>query len=134
MILPLYDLNPRYSLSWIAPNATIIGEVCMSKYCSIWHRVVLRGDINRIMMGEYVSIGENTVVYTCGSLPDGRPSEVLIGNNTTIGNGCTLHSCEIGNKVFIGDKCIVMEGAKIEEGAMLAPGSVVPPGRLIPAK
>jgi gamma-carbonic anhydrase len=59
---------------------------------------------------------------------------VVIGNNCTVGAGCTLYSCHIEDDVMIGDKSVVLEGARIEKGAHLAPGTVVPPGRLIPTK
>jgi len=59
---------------------------------------------------------------------------VTIGNNCSIGAGCTLYSCHIEDDVTIGDKSVILEGARIEKGAQIAPGSVVPPGRLIPTK
>ena len=82
----------------------------------------------------FSSIGDNTVIHTAASLPTGMPAKVFIGNNTTVGAGCTLYSCHVGHDVVIGDKSVVLEGARLEDGCMLAPGSVVPPGRLIPAK
>ena len=62
------------------------------------------------------------------------PAKVEIGNNVTIGAGCTLYSCHIEDDVVIGDKCVILEGARLEKGSQIAPGSVVPPGRLIPTK
>ena len=74
------------------------------------------------------------MIHTAAALPTGMPASVQIGNNVTIGSGCTLYSCHIEDDVMIGDKCVVLEGARIEKGAQLAPGSVVPPGRLVPTK
>lgn len=86
----------------------------------------------RIM--NFSSIGDNSVVHTAASLPNGMNAKVYIGYNVTVGSNCTLYSCHIGDDVFIGDRCVILEGARLEKGCMLAPGSVVPPGRLIPSK
>lgn len=104
------------------------------KWSTIWYNCVVRGDINRVDIHNFTSIGDNTVIHTAAALPTGMSAKVYIGRNCTIGRGCTLYSCHIEDDVVIGDKCIVLEGARIEKGAQLAAGSVVPPGRLIPAK
>ena len=134
MKLPLYDLYPQIDQCWIAPNATVVGEVFIHRYSTVWHNAVIRGDINRVEIKSFTSIGAGTVIHTAAALPTGLLAKVTIGRNTTIGSGCTLYSCTIGNDVVLGDKCVVLEGAIIEDGAQLAPGSVVPPGRLVPAK
>ena len=134
MKLPLYDLEPRTQNNWIAPSATVIGEVTLKRFASVWYNAVIRGDINKVEVNQFSSIGENSVLHTAPSLPTGMNAKLVVGRNCTIGSNCTLYSCQIGNDVVIGDKCVVLEGAKIESGAQLAPGSVVPPGRLIPTK
>ena len=95
---------------------------------------MIRGDINRVEVNQFSSIGENSVLHTAPSLPTGMHAKLHIGRNCTIGSDCTLYSCHIGNDVVIGDKCVVLEGARIEDGAQITAGSVVPPGRLIPTK
>jgi carbonic anhydrase/acetyltransferase-like protein (isoleucine patch superfamily) len=134
MKLALYDLEPRTENAWIAPNATLIGEVIIKRWASVWYNSVIRGDINRVEVNNFSSIGDNSVVHTAASLPTGMNAKVYIGNNVTVGSGCTLYSCHIEDDAFIGDRCVILEGARVEKSAMLAPGSVVPPGRLIPAK
>mmetsp|Transcript_11591 Transcript_11591/g.17541 ORF Transcript_11591/g.17541 Transcript_11591/m.17541 type:complete len:215 (-) Transcript_11591:37-681(-) len=134
MKVPLYDLVPKTQSNWIAPSATIIGEVAVARYASIWYNAVVRGDINRVEIGSFSSIGENSVLLTAPSLPTGLAATLQIGKNVIVGSNCTLYSCTIGNDVVIGDKVVILEGAKIEDGAQIAAGSVVPPGRLIPAK
>ena len=106
----------------------------MRKWASVWYNSVVRGDINRVTIGHFSSIGDNCVVHTAAALPTGMPATVEIGSNCSIGSGCTLYSCHIEDDVTIGDKSVVLEGARIESGAQLTPGSVVPPGRLIPTK
>jgi carbonic anhydrase/acetyltransferase-like protein (isoleucine patch superfamily) len=133
-IMPLYDLEPKvYHTAFIAPNATIIGEVHVGHKCSIWYGAVLRGDINAIRIGQFTSIGDNTVIHTAGSLPTGIPASVNIGNFVNIQSGSTLYSCTIDDEVLVGFKSIILEGAKLERGCIIGPNSVVPPGRLIPA-
>ena len=112
----------------------LVGEVIVSKWASIWYNSVIRGDINRVTIGSFTSIGDNCVVHTAAALPTGMSAAVEIGNNCTISAGCTLYSCHIEDDVVIGEKSIVLEGSRIEKGAQLAAGSVVPPGRLIPTK
>lgn len=156
--LPLYDLRPRIENCWVAPNSTIgksspppilhsmflitkcfclsviVGEVYLKRWASVWYNSVVRGDINRVTIGHFSSIGDNTVIHTAAALPTGMSANVEIGNNCSIGSGCTLYSCHIEEDVTVGDKSVVLEGARIEKGAQIAPGSVVPPGRLIPTK
>ena len=132
--LPLYDLFPRIENCWIAPNSTVVGETHIKLYATVWYNTVIRGDINRVTIDRFSSIGDNCVIATAAALPTGMPATVEIGNNCTIGAGSTLYSCHIEDDVTIGEKCVVLEGARIEKSAQLAPGSVVPPGRLIPAK
>ena len=134
MKLPLYDLYPKTENNWIAPNATVIGEVYVRRFASVWYNAVLRGDINRIDIGPYSSVGENSVLHTAPSLPNGMVARLTVGKNCIIGSDCTLYSCQIGDDVVIGEKSVVLEGAKIEDGAQIQAGSVVPPGRLIPTK
>ena len=132
--LPLYDLAPRFDNNWVAPNATVVGEVAVNKWASIWYNSVIRGDIHRVTIGSFTSIGENCVIHTAAALPTGMCAAVEIGNNCTIGAGSTLYACHIEADVVIGEKSVVLEGARIEKGAQLTAGSVVPPGRLIPTK
>jgi gamma-carbonic anhydrase len=110
-----------------------VGEVSVSDFVSIWHNVVIRGDINVVRILTMTSIGDRTVIHTANSLPTGIPAVVHIGSHCTIQAGCSLYSCIIEDECFIGANTVVMEGARIEKGAIILPNSVVPPGRLIPA-
>lgn len=117
MKLQLFDLRPKTQLNWIAPNATVIGEVAVRRFASIWYNAVIRGDINRVDVEEFASIGENSVLHTAPSLPTGMIAKLRVGKNTIVGSDCTLYSCQIGNDVVIGNKSVVLEGSKIENGA-----------------
>ena len=131
--LPLYDLDPITENAWVAPNATVVGEVLILKYSSIWYNAVVRGDLNKVHILDFVSIGENSVVMTSSSLPTGMPASCKIGSNTVVENNCTIISADIAEDCYIGAHSTILEGAKIERGAHIAPYTVVPPGRLIPA-
>jgi carbonic anhydrase/acetyltransferase-like protein (isoleucine patch superfamily) len=71
MKLPLYDIRPKNESAWIAPNATVVGEVMIRRFASIWYNAVIRGDINRVEINAFSSIGDKTVVHTAASLPNG---------------------------------------------------------------
>jgi len=117
MKLPLYDLEPKLENCWVAPNSTVVGEVRIRRWSSVWYNCVIRGDINRVDIHNFTSIGENTVIHTAAALPTGMPAKVYIGRNCVIGRGCSLYSCHIEDDVTIGDKCVILEGARIEKGA-----------------
>jgi carbonic anhydrase/acetyltransferase-like protein (isoleucine patch superfamily) len=118
---------------WIAPNATLVGEMNIGDYTSIWHNVVIRGDINYVKINGYSSIGDRTVIHTANSLPTGFPAANHIGTHVTVGAGCSIYSCVIEDEAYIGANTVIMEGCRIEKAAIVLPNSVVPPGRLIPA-
>jgi carbonic anhydrase/acetyltransferase-like protein (isoleucine patch superfamily) len=130
--LPMYDLEPKIEHAWVAPNATVVGETRIRRWASVWHNAVIRGDINRVDLHHFASIGAGTVISTAASLPTGMSARCYIGRNVQVGAGCSLYSCHIDDDSVIGDKCVILEGARIEKSAEIAPNSVVPPGRLIP--
>ena len=73
-LVQTYDIIPFFEEVYIAPSATVIGEVILAQWVSIWHNAVLRGEINLINIGDYTSIGDNTVIQTVASLPTGLPA------------------------------------------------------------
>ena len=133
MLFRSYDVAPTVDNAWIAPNASLIGEVIVSKYATVWYNVVIRAELNPVRIGHFSSIGDGTSINTACALPHGLASSVNIGKNVTIEPHCSLYSCIIDDDVYIGKSSVVMQGARIERGAHILPGSVVPPGRLIPS-
>ena len=131
--MPLYDAIPVVNDAWVAPNASLIGDVIISKWATIWYNVSIRGEMNAVRVGNFSTIGDGTCIYTCHALPHGIPASVNIGKNVTIESGCSIHSSIIDDDVVIGENCVIGAGARIERGAQLLAHSVVPPGRLIPA-
>jgi carbonic anhydrase/acetyltransferase-like protein (isoleucine patch superfamily) len=132
-VMPLYDVAPHIDDAWIAPNASLIGEVIVSKYATVWYNVVIRAELNPVRIGHFSSIGDGTAINTACALPHGLATSVNIGKNVTIEPHCSIYSSIIDDDVYIGKGTVVMQGARIERGAHILPGSVVPPGRLIPA-
>lgn len=131
--MPLYDVQPHVDDAWVAQNASLVGEVIVSKYATIWYNVVIRAELNPVRIGHFSSIGDGTTINTACALPHGLSASVNIGKNVTVEPHCSLYSCIIDDDVYIGRGTVVMQGARIERGAHILPGSVVPPGRLIPA-
>jgi len=131
--MALYESVPSVDQCWIAPNATLVGDVIVSKWAAIWYNATLKGEYNSIRVGHFSSIGDGTSINTACSLPHGLTASVNIGKNVIIGPGCSLYSCIIDDDCVIGANCVIMQGARLERGCEILPNSVVPPGRLIPA-
>lgn len=122
--------------TFIAPNASVIGNVTNWDRSSIWYDAVVRADSGHpIEIGYCSSIGEGSVVTTLPAgtmLKTGFPPETFVGHYVTVGAGCVLKSCRIDDLVEIGDKCTILEGAIVENHTKLETGTVVPAYARIP--
>lgn len=105
---------------FIAPNATIVGEVVMGNDCSIWFNAVLRGDVNFIRMGNKVNVQDGAIIH-CTYQKYGT----TIGNNVSIGHNAIVHGCVIQDNVLVGMGAIVMDNAQIGSNSIIAAGAVV---------
>ncbi|AHV97636.1 MULTISPECIES: gamma carbonic anhydrase family protein [Paenibacillus] len=118
----IYEFNGIYPKIadgvFIAPTATIIGDVVIEEGSSIWFGAVLRGDAGSIRIGKNNSIQDNCVVHM-------TDSGTFIGDNNTIGHGSILHNCTIGNNNVIGMNAVVLDGAVIQNENVIAAGSVI---------
>ena len=128
MICRYKDLIPKVSdKAFVAPNATVIGDVVIEEGASIWFGAVLRGDIDKIRIGKNTSIQDNTVIHvTGGKYP------TIIGSNVIVGHGCILHGCTIKDNALIGMGAIVMDDVEIGKNSIVAAGAVVVPHTKIP--
>jgi len=106
--------------TYLAENATIIGDVVIGKDCSIWFNTVLRGDVNSIRIGNRVNIQDGSVLHTLY-----QKSTVEIGDDVSIGHNVVIHGAKIENGALIGMGAIVLDHAVIGEGAIVAAGSVI---------
>ncbi|MEO8861913.1 MAG: gamma carbonic anhydrase family protein [Ginsengibacter sp.] len=105
---------------FIAPNATIAGDVIMGDDCSVWFNAVIRGDVNSIRMGNKVNVQDGAIIH-CTYLK----AATEIGNNVSIGHNAIVHGCVIEDNVLVGMGAIVMDHAKIGSNSIIAAGAVV---------
>lgn len=122
---------------WVAPNATVVGDVVLGPQSSVFYGAVLRGDIARIRVGEGTNIQDNAVVHLADDL------DAVIGAWCTIGHAAIVHACTIEDECLIGMGATVLDGARIGArsivgaGAVVTPKTIIPPGSMVlgaPAK
>ena len=120
-IYPVKGISPEMGNNcFIAPNATIVGDVVMGNDCSVWFNAVIRGDVNSIRMGNKVNIQDGAVVHcTFGK------TTTYIGNNVSVGHNAIVHGCVIEDNVLIGMGSIVMDNCHIGINCIIAAGAVV---------
>ncbi len=129
IILPVNGIEPQFGANcFIAPNATIVGDVQMGDECSIWFNAVLRGDVNYIKMGNKVNIQDGAVIH-CTYQKHGTD----IGNNVSIGHNAIVHGCVVKDNVLIGMGAIVMDRCVVESNTIIAAGAVVLEGTMCEA-
>ena len=127
MVYSYKDIWPEIHTDvYVAPNASVIGDVVLSEGSSCWFGAVLRGDCGKILIGKNSNIQDNAVLHCDEGIP------VSIGENVTIGHGAILHSCKIGDHAMIGMGAVILNGAEIGEGAVIAAGTLVREGKVIP--
>lgn len=105
---------------FIAPNATIVGDVKMGDQCSVWFNAVIRGDVNIIRMGNKVNVQDGAVIHCTF-----KKTQAIIGNNVSIGHNAIVHGCRVHDNVLIGMGAIVMDNAEIGSNSIIAAGAVV---------
>jgi carbonic anhydrase/acetyltransferase-like protein (isoleucine patch superfamily) len=111
---------------FIAPSATVIGDVEIGADTNIWFGCVLRGDVNEIRVGERTNIQDGTVVHVS------RDSHgTYIGSDITIGHMALIHACTLEDGCFVGMRATIMDGCVVENGAMVAAGALVTPGKRV---
>ena len=126
-----YDLENKkvknYGENWVAPNASIIGDVTLEKNTSIWFNATLRGDVENIYVGEGSNIQDGSVLHT-------DPGYLLnIGKDVTIGHLVMLHGCTIGNNSLIGIGAVILNGAKIGNNCIIGANALVTEKKMIPS-
>jgi len=132
-VMNIFEKNPVLAVdTFVAPNASIIGQVLTHDKSSVWYGAVMRADKSKIKLGFCSNIQDRAVITCTSELESGYPSDVEIGNYVTIGQGAILSSCIILDETYIGMNAIVQEGSIIESKVVVAAGSVIPPGTLIP--
>ena len=121
IILPVEGVSPTFGENcFIAPNATIVGDVVTGSDCSIWFNAVVRGDVNSIRIGNKVNIQDGAVIHCTY-----KRSKTVIGNSVSIGHNAIVHGCTVHDDVLIGMGAIVMDNAEIGSNSIIAAGAVV---------
>ncbi|MEJ2883936.1 gamma carbonic anhydrase family protein [Pedobacter sp. GR22-6] len=121
VILPVKEIYPKWDDNcFIAPNATIVGDVVMGKNCSVWFNAVIRGDVNSIRIGNDSNIQDGAVIHATY-----LKAPTVIGNRVSIGHNAIVHGCTLKDHILIGMGAIVMDHVLIEEYTIIAAGSVV---------
>lgn len=121
MLVPLPHGKPQIGEgTFLAPTATVIGDVQIGKNCSVWFNAVVRGDVMPIVIGDDSNIQDGTIIHgtykKCGA---------RIGKRVTVGHGVILHGCEIGDRVLIGMGAIIMDKAKVSSDSIVAAGALI---------
>ena len=127
LILPVEGNSPKWGAEcFIAPNATIVGDVQMGNGCSVWFNAVVRGDVNSIRMGNKVNVQDGAVIHATY-----KKTKAIIGNNVSIGHNAIVHGCTVHDNVLIGMGAIVMDNAEVGSNSIVAAGAVVLEGTRI---
>lgn len=130
-IMNLKDSKPIIGTDvFVAPSASVIGQVELGASSSIWYGAVLRGDVNSISVGECSSIQDRTVLHASDD-SSGAVAPTVIGANVTVGHGSVIKGATVGDESFIGTGVVVGNGSVISKGAMIAAGSNVAPDSVI---
>lgn len=129
LILPVQGKSPEFGKDcFVAPNATIVGEVVMGDECSVWFNAVIRGDVHYIKIGNKVNIQDGAIIHCTY-----QKHPTNIGNNVSIGHNAMVHGCTIHDNVLIGMGSIVMDECVVHSNAIIAAGAVVLEGTIVEA-
>lgn len=130
--------RPRLGMGvYIAQGAVVLGDVKLGDHSSVWYNAVLRGDINRIVVGHHSNIQDNAVLHLADDFA------CLVGNYVTVGHSAIIHACTVGDEVLIGMGAVILDGAVVGRQsligakALVTQGMKIPPGSLVlgvPAK
>lgn len=126
-IYQLGDDAPEIDASaYVADSATLIGKVTVEANASVWFGVTIRGDNERITIGENSNVQEGTVMHTDMGFP------MVIGKNVSIGHQAMLHGCTVGDGSLIGIQAVLLNGARIGKGCLVGAGALVTEGKAFP--
>jgi len=128
IILPYKGVTPKiHETAFIAPGASVLGDVEIGEGSSIWFSVVLRGDVDMIRVGKNSNIQDGSVVH----LSKGTPT--IVGDNVTVGHAAVLHGCVLEDFTFVGMGATLLDGAVLEKNSMLAAGSLLTYNKRVPS-
>ena len=112
---------------YIARGAAVLGDVTLGNYSSVWYNAVLRGDINRIVVGHHTNVQDNAVLHLADDYP------CLVGNWVTVGHSAIIHACTVGDETLVGMGAVILDGAVIGKQCLIGAKALVTQGAKIPA-
>ncbi|CAL5205888.1 unnamed protein product [Lathyrus oleraceus] len=119
--------------AFIAPSASVIGDVHIGRGSSIWYGCVMRGDVNNISVGSGTNIQDNSLVHVAKSNLSGKVLPTIIGDNVTVGHSSVLHGCTVEDEAFVGMGATLLDGVVVEKHSMVAAGALVKQNSRIPS-
>lgn len=129
LILALPGKSPKlHDESWVAPHASVLGDVTLGARVSVWYSATLRADFESIVVGEGSNIQDSATVHADPGFP------VTIGARVTVGHNAILHGCTVEDDSLVGMGAVIGNGARIGAGSLVAAGAVVPQGMVVPPK
>lgn len=127
IILAVKGILPTWGLrTFLAPNATVVGQVTMGSGCSVWFNAVVRGDVHTITIGDETNIQDGAIIHCTY-----QKASTTIGSRVSIAHNAIVHGCTIEDEVLIGMGAIVMDGAVVQKNAIVAAGAVVTQGMVV---
>ena len=112
---------------YVASGAKVIGKVNIGENSSVWFNAVIRGDSNSIDIGKNSNVQDNSTLHTSSN------HSLIIGDFVTIGHGCIIHGCKLGNNVLVGMGSIILDGAIIADNCIIGAGTLITQNKIIPS-
>ncbi|GAB4847451.1 Gamma carbonic anhydrase 1, mitochondrial [Ancistrocladus abbreviatus] len=133
-LMNIFDKAPIVDKdAFVAPSASVIGDVQIGCGSSIWYGCVLRGDVNSISIGSGTNIQDNSLVHVAKTNLAGKVLPIIIGDNVTVGHAAVLHGCTVEDEAFVGMGATLLDGVFVEKHAMVAAGALVRQDTRIPS-
>lgn len=121
LIIPVKGISPVFGPNcWLAPNASVIGDVIMGNACTVWFNAVVRGDVNSIRIGSEVNIQDGAIIHCTY-----QKASVTIGDKVSIAHNAIVHGCTLENEILVGMGAIVMDYVQVQSRVIIAAGAVV---------
>ncbi len=117
---------------YVDPACTLIGDVELADDVSIWPGTIIRGDVNHVRIGARTNVQDGTIIHVSHHSPYNKAGyPTLVGEGVTIGHGCIIHACTIGDYSLIGMGACILDGATVSRHAFIGAGAVVGPGKFV---
>jgi carbonic anhydrase/acetyltransferase-like protein (isoleucine patch superfamily) len=128
IVLPYKGVSPDiHATAFVAPGASVVGDVAIGEDANVWFGCVLRGDVDVIRIGKRSNIQDGTMVHLSRNAP------TIVGDDVTVGHGAILHGCTLMDRSFVGMGATLLDGSVVESGAMVGAGALLTMGKRVPS-